>query len=552
MGACMSTKAVVAEEVNPPPHPQARRVWLVSTPVDSKDVPLDLVGIDADGLKAAMRNRGLETEHWALKVDPPADVKAQPSIFDITVQAGNLVSQVHPTSSPYWNGITRRVAVGWTLWTDDEIVQACKLLIQARPKYDGRTNNSQMLARLLGRHIDFVPAQPQQAEAAMVTATSPSGSILKAESTTHDAAAALTPANNRSQMTLVSAGQSQRSQSIESEANELKPGSESNVARIPASIRNSQRMSVARPPLIHLSTAPSAAASEMGTLVRPTLQRSAETESGASSPSGSVRISLPPQSRHLPQQQPASSSPLNPSYRTHRQTASEIRTVGRTRTHSDATAAYATVGAADRRFTMDGTGRVSRPSRRRSEAPAEWLAEVPGAAGDARFSSVRSRSGPGRDMRRESVLSLGGGGGSVVGSPSMGTWGAHAGLPASPSMVGLPTMPSMPMAGFAGVPPQMGMGMGMGVFPPPSPSMMLNPGALQVPMPYFAAPQMPFLPSMPMLAPPSPGFHSHASSGVPTPPESPHLTTTQMAKSYIPEIMFSPPVVAQHRPSQHV
>ncbi|CDU23052.1 uncharacterized protein SPSC_01682 [Sporisorium scitamineum] len=540
MGACMSTKAVEAEQVNPPPHPQARRVWLVSTPVDSRDVPLDLVGIDSDGLKAAMRNRGLETEHWALKVDPQTNVKAEPSIFDITVQGGSLVSQIHSTSSPYWKGITRRVAIGWTLWTDQEIMQASKLLIRARPKYDGRHNNSQMLARLLGRHIDFVPAQSQQTEAATTTATSPSGSILKADSTAHEA-------NNRSQMTLVSGAQSQPSQSIESDANEIKPASESNVSRVPASIRNSQRMSVARPPLIHFSTAPSAAASEMGTLVRPPLQRSAETESGASSPTGSARKSLPPQPRHL-QQQPTS-SPLNPSHRTHRQTASETRTHGRARTHSDATAAYATLGATDRRITMDG--RVPRATRRRSEAPAEWLAEVAG--GNARFSSVRSRSGPGtgRDVRRESVMSLGGG--SVVGSPSMGAMGAmgswgHSGFPASPSMIG--GLPSMPMAGFAAA--SSGMGMGMGMMPNSSPSMMFNPAALQVPMPYFASPQMPFLPSMPMLAPPSPGFHSGASSGVPTPPESPHLSTTHLPKAYVPEIMFSPPSHAQQRQSPHV
>ncbi|TKY87765.1 hypothetical protein EX895_003346 [Sporisorium graminicola] len=547
MGACMSTKAVVAEEVNPVPHPQARRVWLVSTPVDSRDVPQDLIGIDADGLRAAMRNRGLETEHWALKVDPQADVKAEPSIFDITVQGGSLVSQVHSTSSPYWKGITRRVAIGWTLWTDEEIVQACKLLIQARPKYDGRTNNSQMLARLLGRHVDYVPAPAQQTETATTpTSTSPSGSILKTDSSTHDAA--LTPGNNRSQMTLDSGAQSQRSHSIESDANESKAGPESNVSRVPASIRNSQRMSVHRPPLIHLSTAPSAAASEAGVLVRPTLQRSAETDSGSSSPTtGSVRMSLPPQPRHLQQQQ-QTSSPLNPSHRMHRQTASELQPQGRARTHSDAAAAYATMSAADRRMTMDGTGRVPRASRRRSEAPAEWLVEMPSGGGaDARFSSVRSRSGQGRDMRRDSVLSLGGGSGSVTASPSMGGWGAHSGFPAAPSMVGMPTMPSMqgmPMTGF-GAPSQMGGGMGM--FPPPSPSMMFNSGALQVPMPYFATPQMPFLPSMPMLAPPSPGFYSHASSGVPTPPESPHIATAHLPKSHVPEIMLSPPVSSQQR-----
>ena len=224
----MSSKAVV-EEVNPAPHPDARRVWIVSTPIDSHQVPLDLVGIDSDALRAAMRNRGIEIEHWALKVDPHAShAKAEPSIFDITVQGGKMVSQLHSTSSPYWRGITRRVVVGWTIWKDDEISQASHQLIQARPKYDGRTNNSQQLARLLARHIDFVSAPTQSiqqptgttiaSDTVVAHADSPAGSILKTDSTTTPDA--LTSANNRSQMTLVSGGgQSHRSQSSESDAN---------------------------------------------------------------------------------------------------------------------------------------------------------------------------------------------------------------------------------------------------------------------------------------------------------------------------------------------
>ncbi|EST05801.1 hypothetical protein PSEUBRA_004828 [Kalmanozyma brasiliensis GHG001] len=549
MGNCMSSKAVVVEEVNPAPHPEARRVWLVSTPVDAKDVPLDLVGIDADGLKAAMRNRGLETEHWALKVDPQTGVKAEPSIIDITVEGGKLVSHIHPTSSPYWKGITRRVAIGWTLWKDDEILEASKLLIHARPKYDGRANNSQQLARLLGRHIDFVPPQSQQMETQTTNTTSetlagsaasPAASMRKTDSAGQE---------TQSQMTLVSAATlSQRSQSIEESdaVNEMgvmtKGNTENNVSRVPASIRQSQRMSVARPPLIHLSTAPSASGSEVGTMVRPILNRSAETDSFPS-PTGSVRMSLPPQAK-----QPQSpSSPLNPGNRMQRQSMSEIRTAGRARTNSDATAAYATMSAADRRTStlLDGTARSSRPSRRRSEAPAEWLAELP-SANDARFNSVKSRSGQTRNTHRDSIMSSGGG---MMTSPSMGTWGHGSGFPASPSMVGLPgmpgmpVMPGMPMTGF-GTPPQMSPvmpPMGLPMWPPTSQSMMFNPaaGALQVPMPYFA-PQMgmPFLPSMPMLAPPSPGFYSHTSSAVPTPPESPHLSSTHPPKGYVPEMQF--------------
>lgn len=534
----MSSKAVV-EEVNPAPHPESRRVWLVSTSVDAKDVPLDLVGIDADGLKAAMRNRGLETEHWALKVDPQTNVKAEPSIIDITIQGGKLVSHIHPTSSPYWKGITRRVAIGWTIWKDEEIFEASKLLIQTRPKYDGRNNNSQQLARLLGRHIDFVPPQSQQMETQTTSETlagsakSPASSMLKTDSTGQEAAASPI---NQSQMTLVSAGaQSQASHSVESEAVNEMGVMTSSVSRVPASIRQSQRMSAARPPLIHLSTAPSAPPSEVGTLVRPILQRSSETDM-SSSPTGSVRMSLPPQARS----QHASSSPLNPTRTLQRQSMSEMRVAGRARTNSDATAAYATMSAADRRTS---TIAASRPSRRRSEAPAEWLAELP-SAGDARFNSVRSRSG--RNVHRDSMMSVGGGGSSMVGLPSMGTWGPSSGFPTSPSMVGLPGMPgmpAMPMTGF-GTPPHMSPAMTpMGLWPPPASSSMMFPGqagALQVPMPYFA-PQMgmPFMPSMPMLAPPSPGFYSHTSSAVPTPPESPHLGTT-MSKGYVPEMQFDP------------
>ncbi|KAJ1020101.1 hypothetical protein NDA16_004381 [Ustilago loliicola] len=537
MGSCMSKSTTVAEEANPAPHPEARRVWLISTQVDPKDVPLDLVGIDADGLKAAMRNRGLEVEHWALKVDTPANIKSEPSIFDITLEGGKLVSQIHSTSSPYWKCVLRRVAIGWTIWKDDEILEASKLLIQARPKYDGRANNSQQLARLLGRHIEFVPpVQHQQQQSAMTTtsetvagsATSPAGSILKPDLFSQEAGS--TPANNRSQNTLVSGGHSQTSQSIESEPKETVGEMEIKVSRVPPSIQHSQRMSVARP-LIHLSTAPSSAGSELGVLPpsRPTLHRSAETEQ-TPSPTDSVRMSLPPQPRQ---------SPLNPSYRTHRQTASEIRGAdGRARTKSDAASQhYATVGVDGRRMLKGG--------RRRSEAPAEWLAELPTANGS---NSVRVRTKS--SHQRDSVLSLGGG--SVMGGMG-GSWGPAMGaaaFPSSPSM--MPGMPGMPMqmGGFGTPPlamsPQMGaMGaMAMPMWPPQintSLSMMFNP-ALQVPPmpPYFGqhpmGGEMPFLASMPMLAPPSPGFHSHTSSAVHTPPESPHLTTTQLPGKQVPDI----------------
>ena len=172
----------------------------------------------------------------------------------------------------------------------------------------------------------------------------------------------------------------------------------------------------------------------------------------------------------------------------------------RTRTNSDAKSAlaYASLTAAERRSTLDG-GRstVGRAGRRRSEAPQEWLAEMP------QFNSTRSK----RNTNRDSVMSMG------------GTWGPGMIPPAI-------SMANLPMGGGFGAPPSphsphmMPMGL-----PWASPSMHFNTG-LQVPMPYFQPPMgmpMGYMPSMPMLAPPSPGFYSHTSSNVNTPPESPSL-----------------------------
>ncbi|KAJ9478709.1 hypothetical protein PHBOTO_002205 [Pseudozyma hubeiensis] len=461
MGNCMSSTAV-EPALNPAPHPDARRVWLVSTPIDPRSIPADLIGVDASGLKAAMRNRGLETEHWALKIDPAAGQKTDPTIVDITVQADNkMVSQLHPTSSPYWSGITRRMAVGWTIWNDHEVLIASKQLISARPKYDGRGNNFMQLARLLARHIEFVPVAMQgggETDAAGTVGTDAGGEGL------------LMP-GNRSQMTLVSGGtQSQRSQSIESSdaKNDLKTVAENTpvpAGRIPASIRQSQRMSVARPPLIQLSTAPS----EVGSLLapRPALHRGAESEGWTPSSAGSVRMSLPPASRH---QQTSLSSPLNP-----QRQSIEINSQ-RARTNSDAANAYATTR--------------SRGSRRRSEMPSEWTPDV---GADQRFRSVGSRSSLHPAANRESMLSLNT---NLLSSPSM--W-----LPPPPPPQISPSASQLPMMPFH---PQMSM--------PGFPSMMFTPQQMFYPPPH---------PQMPLLVPPSPGFASHTSSAVNTPPESPAL-----------------------------
>ncbi|KAJ1035010.1 hypothetical protein NDA18_000615 [Ustilago nuda] len=535
MGSCWSKNTVLVEEVNPVPHPEARRVWLISTQVDPKDIPLDLVGMEADSLKSAMRNRGLQVEHWALKVDPASNLKAEASIFDITVQGGKMVSQTHSTSSPYWSIVLRRMAIGWTIWKDNEIFEASKLLIQARPKYDGRANNSEHLARLLGRHIQFNPPVHQQTTTSETVAgsrISAAGSILKPDPLTQQAA--LTLANHRSQNTLVSGGHSQRSQSIQDSETKLTVGElESKVlSRIPVNIRHSQRMSIAAFALNHLSTAPSSTRSELAALPspsRPTLYRSAETEHSWS-PTASVRMSVPPQPRQ---------SSLNPSYRSRRQTASEMRRVdARARTKSDAASQHdATVraGPGGRRMFKGG-------ARRRSEAQVD----LPTATATNGSNSIRVRTKS--THQRDSMMSLGEGGGGGSWPPAM----AAGALPTSASM-----MPGMPMMGGFGTPPfPMTAQMGMPMWPPQintSPPMMFNP-ALQARIPpYFGLHPMgvgmPFLPSMPMLTPASPGFHSHTSSAVHTPPESPHLGTTQMPGKGVSEIR---PLHQQHQHQQRV
>ncbi|PWZ01604.1 hypothetical protein BCV70DRAFT_77525 [Testicularia cyperi] len=528
MGSCMSKNSSTdAAEAPGAPHPQARRMWLVSTPVESKDVPLDLVGIDSDGLKAAMRNRGLETEHWALKIDPLAGEKGEPNIIDITVEGGQLVTRLHSTSSPYWRGITRRVVIGWTLWKDQEIYDASKLLVQARPKYDGRTNNSQQLARLLGKHIEFAPQIARSEVAAPV-----GDQVATATTSTNGSFIAPTPSEkevlpqqqqpNGSQMTLVSGTQSVRSPSTDSDPKEMRTGD----TAMPANTRRSQRMSINRPPLIQLATAPAAPGSDIDASLRPSLPRAGESERHTP---GSVRISMPPQQRSHP-------SPLNPDHRrSYRQSTYDMGSV-RNRARSDVSQAQ---GLAHERgpSLVDVLPSQQKRNRRRSEAPSEWLAEMPN---ETRFSSVRGKGSTTRTGARDSVMSLGGGYGGVSGSlgPNggmafQGTWSPSPMMPTSPSMVG-PSMSPYPMMANGNM--WSGMTGNIG----PSSSMVFHPGMLQPPIPFFSpnsqAMGLPYMPSMPMLAPPSPGFYSHASSAVPTPPESPHMQSTLLPKSSIPEL----------------
>ena len=115
-----------AVQVDGPPHELARRLWIVAVSLDANQIPLDLAGIDSDGLKSAMINRGMEYEHWALKVDPhsqdPKDTS--PKIFDINLEGDKLVPSVSDASSGHWRGILRKVPLGWTVWSDDNIFAA--------------------------------------------------------------------------------------------------------------------------------------------------------------------------------------------------------------------------------------------------------------------------------------------------------------------------------------------------------------------------------------------------------------------------------------------
>ena len=92
-----------------------RTVWIVMAALSGVALVACL------GVKHFDLDRGLETDHWALRVDPPSNVKAEYSIFDFTVENGRLISQTHSAISPYWKIVNRRVAVGWTIWKDDEI-----------------------------------------------------------------------------------------------------------------------------------------------------------------------------------------------------------------------------------------------------------------------------------------------------------------------------------------------------------------------------------------------------------------------------------------------
>ncbi|KAI3483313.1 hypothetical protein L1887_53804 [Cichorium endivia] len=312
-------------------------------------------------------------------------------------------------------------------------------------------------------------------------------------------------------MTLVSGAHSQRSHSIESDPKEAaaSPTETNGVSRVPASIRQSQRMSIAKPPLIHLSTAPS----EHGGMARPKLERSAETD--PTTPTGSVRMSLPPQ----PRQQ----SPLNPSPRTHRQTASEIRVDGRVRARSDAPA-YATVGAADHR--------VSRPTRRRSEAPSECSPSCRTRRASSRCARAVDRAAT-RTATRCSARAA------ACARLAHGHVGAEHGHAPFAIDGGRAHVAAHAAHGYGHVARRDGKHgpIGLDDVQPcgrcrcPCRTLRSRPWGMSMGM------GLPYMPSMPMLAPPSPGFHSHTSSAVHTPPESPQMSTTHLpAKPMVPEM----------------
>lgn len=466
MGSCVSKNAVSNEECIASPHPLARRMWLVATSLDPKDIPEDLVGIDADGVKSALRNRGMETEHWALKIDPLSSSNtnkaAQPRIFDITVQAGRMANNVHTPDSIYWNAIIRRVCLGWTIWKDDEVTGAQTLLVQARPKYDGRTNNFQQLARLLAKHIEFL---------------SPSVDVMQAPTSTHI---------NASQMTLVSAAHTATSPSTDTDV-------QTAVKSAPASIYKTPKVPTPRACVVQNIKSPDAVSNVQ-------CKSTHASDAGDKGSRSSARISqMPPHRSHA----------LAPrsERQTNRQSAHEI--MKRARTRSDASQAYLSQRAT--RQSVES----QRQSRRRSEAPTDRLSEI---------NNGRSAQNKSRSSHRDSVFSLGGG------SAQGGAW-----IPAP-----MPSAAFMPMSGCGPMPTGLWPS-GFGPHPtPPSATMMMMmmqqaglmlPAARCFPPPTFtpsvAGVCMPSSSSaaVPVLAPPGRSFHSHASSVVPTPLESPRLPT---------------------------
>ncbi|KAN0062228.1 hypothetical protein ACQY0O_005409 [Thecaphora frezii] len=487
MGNCASKSNPVVDEAPPPPHPKARKVTLIAVPLDPQLIPLDLNGIDAGGLKGAMLHRGLEAEHWALKVDPAAGDASPAQVFDISVQGGKMVSSVTNIHSPFWNGICRKQELGWTLWNDNEILNATKLLIQARPKYDGRTNNLQQLARILARHIQYTPeSDGNSAPSLQKHSAPPSQSTEESQ---------------------------QRADSLESSDPPFMGGAWTTNSVKSSSLRQSSR---GRSSLAHKVR--SSSTTEVNEAVeRPVLSRASLSEQQIQRLQAARRSTT------------FASSPLNPEKQqpTHRpRTKSDVTQVEKRRSK------HPREQSQDdrRRSTLSQTFSHSH-SRLKSQIPAEWNGEARrNSAGHSGGDPKASQTGSlNRMSRRESQMNFF--------PPPLPTFPAHGNW--NPTFAP-PTPPMMAMNPYE-MPPGMSPYMG-GYAMPHSGSMyslhsqhqqqgqQTPPMTMARPMSYYGPPMsipwgMP--PPIGRLTPPSPCMTPNM---VPTPPESPMPPVDQHGK----------------------
>ncbi|EPQ26147.1 uncharacterized protein PFL1_06355 [Pseudozyma flocculosa PF-1] len=493
MGNCASKSNAVVEVAAPPPHPQARKMTLIAVPLDQQQIPVDLAGIDSGGLKAAMHHRGLETEHWALKVDPVAGQSASAQVFDISVERDGMVTSIQDINSPMWRGICRRQELGWTLWNDAEILHATKMLVKARPKYDGRSNNLQQLARILAKHIHFTPSA--------VAETASSGSVQKLSA----------PPSHSTEQSHTRHDSIELSSERPTSAVPMMPAAGTTTSSSPAgSIRQGSQ---GRSRLSHLPRS-SSTAEINETVERPPLNRASLSEQQAQRLQANRRSSA------------FAGSPLNP----------EKKLGDRARTQSDIAQSDKRASRHPReqsredrrRSTLSQPQMQSQPqsqsqSRRKSQIPAEW-------AGEAYRGSDSQAGGSAKRMsRRQSQMDF-----VAPPMPHSGTW-SPAFAPPTPPMLAMPVSPydlpppgmSPYMAGYT-VPMSGSMHSLHGPYQQqhqqqPSPHM-----AMARPMSFYGPPTtmpwgMPPPPPMMMLNPPSPGGYNASmnSSMVPTPPESP-------------------------------
>ena len=428
-----------------------------------------------------------------------------------------------------------------------------ELLIQARPKYNGRTNNLQQLARILAKHIEYVPSQESTDDAhAPAPAPAPATGATSFMQAT-DALKSRETYTSPSQTTEASARPSDSLESVEElQEPQFAPNGSGTPSSAASSLRNSSnRMS--RPPLPQHFSSPAG-----------TNQHERESSAGERSNNGTRNsVSEHRTSRVYAQGRERSisrPSPLNPD--TQRSAAVDTARSGQRKgslvdlKHQGRSMSQTDVSQWGQNTLLGDLSRrresVQTDDRRRSVASAGQTsrrmsqAYLDTAAADQGRGSVRQPR-----SKRASTLNV---------SPNSATWGPSSASLAPP---GLPMVASqsdmaaaagfgMPMSGSTmgmpmgmGMPPQMGMSVGMGGMGgmggmTMSPSMgmpvqpWMTPGFMGPPTPmmprpvsfYGGAPSPQWMATMPSLAPPSPGYASNTSSNVPTPPESPHLAPT--------------------------